>query len=93
MAHPIAYEENFEISLLIGADHHWNFVGDHTVHGNGPIAMQSKLGYLFSGPLTQYQTQFSSGTILHVTAAYQEDNQHQTNFWNMEPTDTTCTGS
>ena len=51
--------------------------------------MQSKLGYLLSGPLTQYQTQFSGGSILHVTAAYQEENQHQTNFWNMEPTDTT----
>ena len=86
LAHPITDKENFEISLLIGSDHYWNFVGDHIVRGNGPIAMQSKLGYLLSEPLTQSQTQFSSGTILHVAAAYQEDNQ---DFWNMEPTDTT----
>ena len=86
LAHPITDKENFEISLLIGSDHYWNFVGDHIIRGNGPIAMQSKLGYLLSGPLTQSQTQFSSGTILHVAAAYREDNQ---DFWNMEPTDTT----
>ena len=86
LAHPITDKENFEISLLIRSDHYQNFVGDHIVRGNGPIAMQSKLGYLLSGPLTQSQTQFSSGTILHVAAAYQDDNQ---DFWHMEPTDTT----
>ena len=48
LAHPITDKENFEISLLIGSDHYWNFVGDHIVRGNGPIAMQPKLSYLLS---------------------------------------------
>ena len=51
LAHPITKEENFEISLLIGADHYWDFVENHIIRGNGPTAMQSKLGYLLSGPL------------------------------------------
>ena len=51
LAHPITREEKFEISLLIGADHYWDFIEDHIIRGNGPTAMQSKLGYLLSGPL------------------------------------------
>jgi len=31
LAHLITEDENFEISLLIGADHYWNLVGDHIV--------------------------------------------------------------
>jgi len=50
LAHPVTTAENFEISLLIGADYYWEFVGDHIVRGMGPTAMNSKLGYLLSGP-------------------------------------------
>ena len=46
LAHPVTRSDSFEISLLIGADHYWDFVGDHTVRGNGPTAVSSKLGYL-----------------------------------------------
>jgi len=53
LAHPVT---SFEISLLIGANHYWDFVGDHTVCGNGPTAISSKLGYLLSGPLSSLLT-------------------------------------
>ena len=51
LAHPIKTDEMFEISLLIGADAYWKLVQNHIVRGDGPIAVQSKLGYLLSGPL------------------------------------------
>lgn len=35
----------FGIDLLIGADHYWSIVEDHTVRGPGPTAVASKLGY------------------------------------------------
>jgi len=51
LAHPIKTDEMFEISLLIGADAYWKLVQNHIVRGDGPTAVQSKLGYLLSGPL------------------------------------------
>ena len=51
LAYPVTENENFEISVLIGADYYWHFEQDHVVRGNGPTAVQSKLGYLLSGPL------------------------------------------
>ena len=52
LAHPVTDNESFEISLLIGADYYWDIVQDHIIRGNGPTAMQSKLGYLLSGRVT-----------------------------------------
>ena len=50
LAHPIMKEDSqFDISLLIGVDHYWKIVQDHIVRGDGPTAVQSKLGYLLSG--------------------------------------------
>ena len=51
LAHPVTKDDYFEISLLIGADHYWDFIEDKVIRGDGPIAMKSKLGYLLSGPL------------------------------------------
>jgi len=54
LAHPVTSDENFEISILIGADFYWQFVQDNIVRGDGPTAVQSHLGYLLSGPLPLY---------------------------------------
>ena len=52
LAHPIMKEDSqFDISLLIGVHHYWKIVEDYIVRGDGPTAVQSKLGYLLSGPL------------------------------------------
>lgn len=40
--------------LLIGSDYYWNFVTGETKRGEeGPIAVNSKLGWLLSGPLNE----------------------------------------
>ena len=65
LAHPVTSSQKFDISLLLGADHYWEIVGNHIVRGEGPTAMQSKLGYLLSGPL-QRQTQSSNTSVLHA---------------------------
>ena len=64
-AHPITSDENFAISLLIGADHYWDIVKDTVIRGQGPTAVASKLGYLLTGPL---QTSFirPSETVVNV---------------------------
>ena len=65
LAHPVGTPEKFDISLLIGTDYYWQIVGNHIVRGKGPTAMQSKLGYLLSGPLPQ-QVQFSNTNVFHA---------------------------
>ncbi|VDI21167.1 Hypothetical predicted protein [Mytilus galloprovincialis] len=50
LAHRITNDNNFRISLLIGADFYWDFVEDTVIRGIGPTAVKSKLGYLLSGP-------------------------------------------
>ena len=51
LANPVNTTDKFDISLLVGVDHYWEIIGNHIVRGNGPTTMQSKLGYLLSGPL------------------------------------------
>ena len=65
LAHPVNPSCRFDISILIGVDHHWEIVGNHIVRGNGPTAMQSKLGYLLSEPLPQ-QSQSTIAGVLHA---------------------------
>lgn len=67
LAIPVTKGNNFaKISLLIGADYDWEFVGNQIVRGEGPITMQSKLGYLLSGPLTLPATPLVNTNVLHV---------------------------
>ena len=51
LAHPETQDGEFDIPLLIGADHYLRIVQNHVVRGNGPTAVKSKMGYLLSGPL------------------------------------------
>ena len=65
LAHPVTSDENFSISVLIGADYYWQFIQDHVVRGDGPTAVQSRLGYLLSGLLPL--PKLTSTTSLHIS--------------------------
>jgi len=67
LANPVTKSNNFFISLLIGADYYWQFMGDHIVRGDGPTAMQSKLGYLLSGPLVIPSTSTTNTSVFHIS--------------------------
>lgn len=83
LAHPITENENFEISVLIGADHYWSFVQDHVIRGDGPTAVQSKLGYLLSGPLSSC-SQNSTASLFHVSMLSIKEVPNMERFWNVE---------
>jgi hypothetical protein len=41
-----------EIDILVGADFYWHIVTGNVVRGeSGPVAMETKLGYVLSGPV------------------------------------------
>jgi len=86
LAHPITESENFEVSLLIGADHYWDLVGDHIIRGAGPTAMSSKLGYLLSGPALLPRPVSASVNTLHVFADHHQEESDLTKFWQIEDT-------
>ena len=48
LAHPLTAEKEFNISLLVGADHYWDIFGNNVIRGDGSTAVESKLGYLLS---------------------------------------------
>ena len=85
LAIPMTVGEQFEVTLLIGADHYWQVVEDHIVRGPDPTAMKSRLGYLLSGPLLPPSKQHRKhgATILHVST---EPAQVAELFWTMEST-------
>ena len=85
LAHPLAAEQEFDISLLVGADHYWDIVGDHIVRGIGvgPTAVASKLGYFHSRPvqLTNTLHTNTSTVMLNIT---QQCEFNLERFWNLE---------
>ena len=87
LAHQVTDNESFEISLLIGADHYWDIVQDHIIRGNGPTAMQSKLGYLLSGRVTSTTNTINPNyptNMLNVLLFHQEEDDRIERFWNLE---------
>ena len=43
LAQSVTGDENFNVSVLIGADYFWDFIQDHIVRRPEPTAVQSKL--------------------------------------------------
>ena len=83
LAHSVTDNDNLEISILIGADYYWSFVEDHVICGSGPTTVQSKLGYLLSGPLsTQYHN--SSVSLFHISIQSAREASDIEKFWNVE---------
>ena len=88
LAHPVTSDENFAISLLIGADHYWDLVNDTVIRGPGPTAVASQLGYLVSGPLqtnsvnhVYTDTAVNLVQTLSSTREVERDLEH---FWSLE---------
>ena len=70
-------DSQFDISLLIGVDHYWKIVEDHIVRRDGPTAVQSKLGYLLSGPLI-HSAPSHTATSMHIGIHSRHGNEDQT---------------
>ena len=87
LSQPVTSEQNFDISLLIGADYYWNFVPDGIVRGDGPTAQQSRLGYLLSGPLPDSLSGSTSTALLRITSAIPSEEPLLPNlekFWSVK---------
>ena len=81
LAHPLAPEREFKISLLVGADHYWDTVGDHIVRGAW-TAVASKLGFLFSGPVQLTNILHTNTSTMMLTVTYDSEFNLEC-FWNL----------
>ena len=86
LAHPVTGDENFSISVLIEADYYWQ---DHVIRGPRPTAVQSKLGYLLSGPLQVPQQDTTSSLHVTIFHSISESSDEEVHFWNSEPINNT----
>ena len=83
-------DSQFDISMLIGVEYYWKIVEDHIVRGDGPTAVQSKLGYLLPGPLTLLSSS-CYGTVMSMHIGIHNDlgnDQTLTRFWEIESSGT-----
>ena len=62
--------KNLEIDILVGADFYWDIVFlDGSVRGNnGPVALNTRVGYVLSGPITSSsnENEHNSVMLTHV---------------------------
>lgn len=63
-------EDNIDIDILVGSDQYWSLVSGRVVRGgHGPIAIETKLGWVLLGPVpegTQVNRQQSNIVTTHV---------------------------
>ena len=70
--------DNLPISILIGADYYWRVVTGRIIHGRvGPTAVQTKFGWVLSGPVTGLHGSATMNTlcshVLKVECTPQQD--------------------
>ena len=47
-------EDNVEVDILVGSDQYWSLVSGRVVRGKlGPAAIETKLGWVLSGPISE----------------------------------------
>ena len=68
--------------MLIGADYYWKIVGNRVIRGNEPIAVESKIYYLISGPI--YSSAEQQSAMFHVLANHKVDDIDLEKFWKTE---------
>eukprot|EP00795_Rhopilema_esculentum_P006856 gene6856-12454_t len=62
--YPANNEDELSIQILIGSDFYWNFMTGGVVRSQsgGPIALESVLGWILSGPVPVFNESTSTGT-------------------------------
>ncbi|XP_071133119.1 uncharacterized protein [Mytilus edulis] len=84
LAHPVSDDDMFEIEILIGADYYWSIVGDDIIRGEGPTTVESRLGYLLSGPTMTSTCTTSRSSILNVIVSHKTEELNLEKFWEIE---------
>ena len=91
LAHPALDDEEFDISVLVGADFYWDIVEDRVIRGPGPTAVKSKVGYLLSGPMHVHapvKSEQLSSSVLNIVTPHRVEEWEIHKFWEIESSGT-----
>jgi hypothetical protein len=70
--------------MLIGADYYWDIVQNKIIRGKGPTAVQSRLGYLLSGPMSNSTGYTTSASMLNILIQHKNEEYDLERFWKLE---------
>ena len=76
LAHTVCSGDKFEIAMLIGTDYYWDIVQNKIIRGNGPTAVQSRLGYLLSGSMSNSTGYTTSASMLNILIQHKNDSRN-----------------
>ena len=76
LADPSECGDCLDVGILIGADHYWALVTGRTRQGAGPTAIETRLGWVLSGPVTGLCSESSSVNALSCHVLKVEALQH-----------------
>ena len=63
----VCLNETLEVDLLIGSDFYWEFVTGETIRGdNGPVAINTTLGWVLSGPTGVAEKEESAVSLVNA---------------------------
>ncbi len=70
--------------ILIGLDNYWSLVNGHVIRGScrEPVAMETKVGWVLSGPASSHSTEPT--TAAHATVTNADLNNLLSQFWAMD---------
>ena len=86
LAHPVTMAENFEISLLVGADFCWDLELEITSLGETDLLHEFQIGLPPSGLVLLPCPPSAAVNILHVAAEHEQEQQNLLRFWQVEDT-------
>lgn len=76
LADPSECGDCLDVGILVGADHYWALVTGRTRQGAGPTAIETRLGWVLSGPVTGLCSESSSVNALSCHVLRVEASQH-----------------
>ncbi|KAL5475814.1 hypothetical protein EMCRGX_G025680 [Ephydatia muelleri] len=84
-----AINDAIEISMLIGADYYWEIVTGRICRGrSGPTAIETKLGWVLSGPVPGYNQEHTSvlftAHVLQTETSEASLDERLKSFWDLE---------
>ena len=93
--YPAKMDEALNCNILIGANFYWQFISGKCIRGErGPIALESTLGWILSGPMYDCPTPISTEVnpadthVLALTSAERREEsaleQQLARFWSLE---------
>ena len=60
-------DRDLSVDILIGSDYYWDIIKNEVVRGeSGPVAIKSKVGYIFSGSFCNFAVPNSTAFLYHT---------------------------